>query len=156
MIRTWLDSNSHVGRPYSGSTRRSQLTCLLGLTSIFYIAFLVSEAPGNYILQRVSVGPTIAVCMFIWGEYELRLTLMAARGTPLTNLFYQRHPRVLYRSYQKLCWPSGLAFFPGSGRVYDLSGPHLYHKYILHHAGARSPRHHLGYSERWDGCFDQL
>lgn len=40
---------------------------LVGLTSIFYIAFLVAEAPGNYILQRVSVGPTIAVSMFIWG-----------------------------------------------------------------------------------------
>jgi ACS family allantoate permease-like MFS transporter len=27
----------------------------------------MAEAPGNYILQRVSVGPTIAVSMFIWG-----------------------------------------------------------------------------------------
>ncbi|PYH91572.1 MFS general substrate transporter [Aspergillus ellipticus CBS 707.79] len=37
------------------------------LTSIFYIAFLVAETPGNYLLQRGSVGPTVAVSMFLWG-----------------------------------------------------------------------------------------
>ncbi|CAI7587773.1 unnamed protein product [Penicillium glandicola] len=32
-----------------------------------YASYLVSEAPGNYILQRNGLGSTVAVCMFIWG-----------------------------------------------------------------------------------------
>ncbi|KAJ5113980.1 hypothetical protein N7456_002514 [Penicillium angulare] len=37
------------------------------LTSIFYIAYLVAEAPGNYVLQKTRLGATVAVCMFSWG-----------------------------------------------------------------------------------------
>lgn len=53
------------------------------LTSIFYLAFLVSEAPGNYILQRVSVGPTVAVSMFFWGK-AVQQYLERARSTDET------------------------------------------------------------------------
>ncbi len=38
-----------------------------GLNTIFYIAFLVAEAPANYFLQRVALGPTVAISMLIWG-----------------------------------------------------------------------------------------
>lgn len=40
----------------------------LGLTSIFYIAYLVAEAPGNYILQKANINYTVSICMFIWGK----------------------------------------------------------------------------------------
>jgi ACS family allantoate permease-like MFS transporter len=68
-----LEDTHLVGQQYSceynnpAIRKNSQLTSLQGLSTIFYIAFLVSEAPANYILQRVSVGPTVACCMFIWG-----------------------------------------------------------------------------------------
>lgn len=41
------------------------------LSSIFYIAFLVAELPGNYILQRFNLGKIVATCMFIWGVLVL-------------------------------------------------------------------------------------
>ncbi|KAJ2973197.1 hypothetical protein NQ176_g6746 [Zarea fungicola] len=72
----WICSGAQYADKVSVSTQATfgliKDTHLVGqqfswLTSIFYIAFLVAEAPGNYILQRVSVGPTVAVCMFIWG-----------------------------------------------------------------------------------------
>ncbi|KIK63483.1 hypothetical protein GYMLUDRAFT_41151 [Collybiopsis luxurians FD-317 M1] len=37
------------------------------LSSIFYLSYLVSEFPMNYMMQRVSVGKTLSVLMFFWG-----------------------------------------------------------------------------------------
>ncbi|EIM91216.1 MFS general substrate transporter [Stereum hirsutum FP-91666 SS1] len=37
------------------------------LTTIFYIFFLFGEFPGNWFMQRYSVGKTLAVSMFAWG-----------------------------------------------------------------------------------------
>ncbi|KAJ5272456.1 hypothetical protein N7478_007581 [Penicillium angulare] len=44
-----------------------------GLTSIFYIAYLVAEAPGNCVLQKTRLGATVAVCMFSWGIMVLHI-----------------------------------------------------------------------------------
>ncbi|KAJ4203428.1 hypothetical protein FSOLCH5_007733 [Fusarium solani] len=56
------------------------------LTTIFYIAFLVSQAPANFFLQRVSLGPTVAICMFIWGI----LVLCVAFAHNFTHLMVLR------------------------------------------------------------------
>ncbi|KAJ7453763.1 MFS general substrate transporter [Mycena latifolia] len=37
------------------------------LSTIFYIAYLAGEFPGNWIMQRFSVGKTLGVSMFSWG-----------------------------------------------------------------------------------------
>ncbi|KAH8650025.1 major facilitator superfamily domain-containing protein [Xylariales sp. PMI_506] len=37
------------------------------LSSIFYIAFLVAETPGNYLLQRANIRLVVGISMFIWG-----------------------------------------------------------------------------------------
>lgn len=42
-----------------------------GLSTIFYIAYLVGEAPGNYLMQRYSLNKTLFVCMFCWGVVVL-------------------------------------------------------------------------------------
>lgn len=77
-----LREDTHlVGQQYScifkhiGQCLSMWLT-LTGLTSIFYIAFLVSEAPGNYVLQRFGPKYTVSCCMFSWGEYiHLRMAV---------------------------------------------------------------------------------
>ncbi|RAH85568.1 major facilitator superfamily transporter [Aspergillus japonicus CBS 114.51] len=50
------------------------------LTSIFYIAFLVSEAPGNYILQRSGLGITVAISMFCWAQGIIVLCIAFAKN----------------------------------------------------------------------------
>lgn len=49
------------------------------LSSIFYIAFLVAEGPGNYLLQKFNIGKTVSISMLIWGMSSLttppRLTM---------------------------------------------------------------------------------
>ncbi|ESK88825.1 major facilitator superfamily transporter [Moniliophthora roreri MCA 2997] len=37
------------------------------LSTIFYLSYMSFEFPGNYMMQRVSVGKTLAVLMFLWG-----------------------------------------------------------------------------------------
>lgn len=37
------------------------------LTTIFYVSYLVFEAPGNYVMQRINIGKMLAVFMFFWG-----------------------------------------------------------------------------------------
>ncbi|KAF7336770.1 MFS general substrate transporter [Mycena venus] len=37
------------------------------LSTIFFIFFLLGEFPGNWIMQRFSVGKTLATTMFCWG-----------------------------------------------------------------------------------------
>lgn len=37
------------------------------LTTMFYIAYLVLEAPGNYLIQKFNVGRFLGVCITIWG-----------------------------------------------------------------------------------------
>ncbi|KAF7336778.1 MFS general substrate transporter [Mycena venus] len=37
------------------------------LSTIFFIFFLLGEFPGNWIMQRFSVGKTLAISMFCWG-----------------------------------------------------------------------------------------
>ncbi|KAK6197706.1 hypothetical protein LQW54_010610 [Pestalotiopsis sp. IQ-011] len=41
------------------------------LTSVFYIAYLVAEAPGNYLMQKVNTRYVISVSMLIWGVLVL-------------------------------------------------------------------------------------
>ncbi|KAH0531310.1 hypothetical protein TsFJ059_000160 [Trichoderma semiorbis] len=41
------------------------------LTTAFYIAYLVGEPPGNYLMQRFSVNKTLFICMFCWGVVVL-------------------------------------------------------------------------------------
>ncbi|KAK0242011.1 major facilitator superfamily domain-containing protein [Armillaria nabsnona] len=41
------------------------------LTTIFYVSYLVFEAPGNYVMQRISIGKMLAVSMFFWGVIVL-------------------------------------------------------------------------------------
>ncbi|KAH8736459.1 major facilitator superfamily domain-containing protein [Ilyonectria robusta] len=43
------------------------------LTTIFYIMYLIGEAPGNYIMQRTSLRYTLAACMFVWGIIVLSI-----------------------------------------------------------------------------------
>lgn len=42
------------------------LTLDTGLTTIFYLAYLVAEGPGNFILQRFHLGRTVSICMLLW------------------------------------------------------------------------------------------
>ncbi|KAJ6531987.1 MFS general substrate transporter [Mycena capillaripes] len=37
------------------------------LSTILFICFLLGEFPGNWIMQRFSVGKTLAITMFCWG-----------------------------------------------------------------------------------------
>ncbi|KAI3607681.1 major facilitator superfamily transporter [Moniliophthora roreri] len=37
------------------------------LSTIFYLAYMTFEFPSSYMMQRVSVGKTLAVLMFFWG-----------------------------------------------------------------------------------------
>lgn len=37
------------------------------LTTIFYITYLVCEAPGNYLIQKFNVGRFLGVCITLWG-----------------------------------------------------------------------------------------
>ncbi len=41
------------------------------LTTIFYVSYLVFEAPGNYVMQRINIGKMLAVFMFFWGVIVL-------------------------------------------------------------------------------------
>lgn len=41
------------------------------LTTIFYVTYLVCEAPGNYLMQRINIGKLLGVFMFIWGVIVL-------------------------------------------------------------------------------------
>ncbi|KAH7234246.1 major facilitator superfamily domain-containing protein [Fusarium solani] len=41
------------------------------LSTIFYIMYLVGEAPGNYLMQRFSLNKTLFICMFCWGVIVL-------------------------------------------------------------------------------------
>ncbi|RTE69570.1 hypothetical protein BHE90_016046 [Fusarium euwallaceae] len=41
------------------------------LSTIFYIMYLVGEAPGNYLMQRFSLNKTLFICMFCWGVVVL-------------------------------------------------------------------------------------
>ncbi|KAF7185621.1 putative transporter [Pseudocercospora fuligena] len=41
------------------------------LTTIFYIAYLVCETPGNYLIQKFHVGRFLGICIFIWGVIVL-------------------------------------------------------------------------------------
>ncbi|KAK7062699.1 hypothetical protein VNI00_000187 [Paramarasmius palmivorus] len=37
------------------------------LSTIFYLAYMIFEFPSSYMMQRVSVGKTLSVLMFLWG-----------------------------------------------------------------------------------------
>jgi ACS family allantoate permease-like MFS transporter len=37
------------------------------LSTIFYLAYMVAEAPGNYLLQRLNIGRFLGCMMFTWG-----------------------------------------------------------------------------------------
>uniref|UniRef100_A0A0W0FSN1 Putative MFS general substrate transporter n=1 Tax=Moniliophthora roreri TaxID=221103 RepID=A0A0W0FSN1_MONRR len=37
------------------------------LSTIFYLSYMTFEFPSSYMMQRVSVGKTLAVLMFLWG-----------------------------------------------------------------------------------------
>ncbi|GME36964.1 hypothetical protein OIDMADRAFT_135607 [Neofusicoccum parvum] len=37
------------------------------LTTVFYLSYLAFSFPGNFIMQRVHLGRTLALCMFFWG-----------------------------------------------------------------------------------------
>jgi ACS family allantoate permease-like MFS transporter len=39
-----------------------------GLTTVFYLSYLVSEAPGNYLMQKFNIGRFLGICMFFWGK----------------------------------------------------------------------------------------
>ncbi|KII84837.1 hypothetical protein PLICRDRAFT_167211 [Plicaturopsis crispa FD-325 SS-3] len=41
------------------------------LSTAFYLSYLVSEFPGNYVMQRVNIGTTLACVMFVWGVIVL-------------------------------------------------------------------------------------
>ncbi|EHK22945.1 uncharacterized protein TRIVIDRAFT_150101 [Trichoderma virens Gv29-8] len=41
------------------------------LMTAFYLAYLVGEAPGNYLMQRFNVNKTLFICMFCWGVVVL-------------------------------------------------------------------------------------
>ena len=43
----------------------------VGLTTIFYISYLVSEGPCNYVMQRVNVGKFLSANMLVWGVIVL-------------------------------------------------------------------------------------
>lgn len=56
-----MHANSSTKHPFT-----KRLTSSSGLTSIFYIAFLVAEFPANYILQKFNLGKVVALSMLIW------------------------------------------------------------------------------------------
>jgi ACS family allantoate permease-like MFS transporter len=58
---------------------------ILGLTTIFYLTYLVCEAPANYIMQRVNLGHFLSGCMFFWGVIVL-CTAFATNWTTLMVL----------------------------------------------------------------------
>ncbi|KAH0428202.1 hypothetical protein CcaCcLH18_09216 [Colletotrichum camelliae] len=37
------------------------------LGTAFYLAYLIGETPGNYLMQRFNVNKTLFICMFVWG-----------------------------------------------------------------------------------------
>lgn len=41
------------------------------LTTVFYISYLVCEAPGNYLIQKFDVGRFLGVCIAVWGVIVL-------------------------------------------------------------------------------------
>jgi len=41
------------------------------LTTIFYITYLIGEFPSNFLLQRWSIGKSLSLYMFCWGEHYL-------------------------------------------------------------------------------------
>ncbi|KAL1897023.1 hypothetical protein Sste5346_004227 [Sporothrix stenoceras] len=85
------------------------------LTTIFYLAYLVAELRGNYLMQRTSLRWTLAGCMLIWGIFVLCIgfsnnfatimTLRALRGAAestiapafllITAAFYARREHAL-------------------------------------------------------------
>jgi len=38
------------------------------LTTIFYITYMIGEFPSNFLLQRWSLGRSLSIYMFCWGE----------------------------------------------------------------------------------------
>ncbi|KAK6073570.1 carboxylesterase-lipase family protein [Seiridium cupressi] len=76
----WIVSGTHHVDKVSVSTQATFGhridTNLVGqqyswLTSIFYIAYLISEAPGNYLMQKANIRYMISVSMLIWGVLAL-------------------------------------------------------------------------------------
>ncbi|KAF3011469.1 hypothetical protein E8E14_005182 [Neopestalotiopsis sp. 37M] len=41
------------------------------LSSVFYIAYLLAEAPGNYLMQKVNIRYMVSISMLIWGVLVL-------------------------------------------------------------------------------------
>lgn len=56
---------------YFGRIWKGRPDKLLGLSTAFYLAYLIGEAPGNYLMQRFNVKKTLFVCMFSWGVVVL-------------------------------------------------------------------------------------
>lgn len=52
---------------------------------MFYIAFLVAEAPGNYMMQKVNIRYVVSVSMLIWGGSLSPLILIARHANKLPN-----------------------------------------------------------------------
>lgn len=44
---------------------------LAGLTTAFYISYLIGEAPSNYLMQRFGVNKPLFVSLFLWGVVVL-------------------------------------------------------------------------------------
>ncbi len=51
------------------------------LSSIFFISYLIGLGPASYFMQRVAVGPTVAVGMFVWGRRDAGCPFFFAWGS---------------------------------------------------------------------------
>ncbi|KAK0120314.1 hypothetical protein ONS95_011720 [Cadophora gregata] len=60
-----------------------QFSCL---TTLFYLAYMVCEAPANYLMQKFPLGKFLSLCMFFWGI----IVLCIAFGKNWTDLMILR------------------------------------------------------------------
>ncbi|KAJ7678988.1 MFS general substrate transporter [Mycena polygramma] len=59
------------------------------LSTIFFICFFLGEIPGNWVMQRTSVGKTLAITMFCWGSQFFILFLRrASKDNPLPAIVF--------------------------------------------------------------------
>ncbi|KAH7410564.1 major facilitator superfamily domain-containing protein [Cadophora sp. MPI-SDFR-AT-0126] len=56
------------------------------LTTIFYLSYMVCEAPANYLMQKFPLGKFLSICMFFWGI----IVLCIAFGKNWTDLMILR------------------------------------------------------------------
>ena len=66
-IHILLGSSFHVSFDVWMASNYHRLIAV-GLTTIFYLSYLVSEAPANYLMQKFNMGRFIGICMLFWGK----------------------------------------------------------------------------------------